>query len=186
MEAQKFLLSRRSFIRKAGLAVAALAVAPVALEAAAPAVARANEIAAGDVITANVYCEPDEFIITNVAGIKKGYLTNPKKPSSIFDTANRPDSPVTDNATVVSVNADGTQTIKIPLVNTVFRLVSVDSTKNEPAEIVDTESDGSYITSLTIQVPQGQATYVFPAHEYATLPVVTGTKDWPINVTIGF
>ena len=164
-------MDRRSFLKNAALAGAALLAAPAVLGAVEPQAALADDYTC----TCDVYVAQSDHGFAQVKG--NAYLTNPTTPKNLL-TGPFPNYSVADNATI-----DDDMVVTVNLVNTMFKLTSINSTSNDGgATIVDsTFEDGRY-TQLKIQVSSTDVDYVFTATEHAG--ILSMSKSWPIHVLV--
>lgn len=172
-------MDRRSFLKNAALAGAALVVAPVALGAVEPQAALADETC-----TANVSCNPDNALIDTMIGSDgRGYMTNANTPLH----GGFPTSPVSGNATY-TVDADGNYVITIPLVNTMFRLLDIAGTDDSNTIQIaqgekDTSSKPNRITSITVTSPVSSGAFtVTNVSEYAGYALIKDYANWPVLI----
>ena len=176
-------MDRRSFLKNAALAGAALLAAPAVLGAVEPQVALA-ETTSGT-MTANVWVKPTGAPAIAIGTNNVAYLTNATTPSGI--TGPVPTSPVEDNATYVD---DGTTlTVTIPLENTMFKLTDIGQWASGAMKIdqaaTEACNDGDRYTALVVTAPSGTTgTFQFEATEYAGFYLFAGTKTWPINIVL--
>ena len=168
-------MDRRAFLKNAALAGAALMVAPVALGAAEPKKALADE----GTCTCNLWVKPTGAPALAIGLGNVAYMTNPNTPGN----GGFPTSAVENNATYVD-NGDGTWTVTIPLVNTMFTLTSYVADDSTGATIESGEMSDGHYTSLVVTMPSTSATYQFSATEHAAYALYAGDKSWPINIQL--
>lgn len=173
-------MDRRSFLKNAALAGAALVAAPALLGAVEP----QKALAAEGAMTANVWVKPTDSAIQAIIGKDNvAYMTNPSTPLS----GGFPTSPMSNNA---GYTDDGTTlTVTIPLVNTMFTLTALTDWTSGAMTIVQDATaaynDGSRYTKLVVTVPSGTTgTFTFAATEYAGYFLFKGEKHWDINITL--
>lgn len=175
-------MDRRSFLKNAALAGAALLAAPTVLGAVEPQMALA-ETTSGT-MTANVWVKPTDSAIQAIIGKDNvAYMTNPNTPLN----GGFPTSPMSNNAEYTDDGAN--LTVTIPLQNTMFTLTALTDwtsgamTINQDA--TEAYNDGSRYTKLVVTVPSGTTgTFTFAATEYAGYFLFKGEKHWDINITL--
>lgn len=170
-------MDRRSFLKNAALAGAALLAAPAVLGAIEPQMALAD----GGTCTCNVWVKPTGAPALAIGSGNVAYMTNPTTPNGL--TGPFPTEPASNNATYVN-NGDGTWTVTIPLVNTMFTLTSYTRDDSTGAKIIAGDNSAGYYTSLTVTLPAISASYEFSAVEHASFSIYSGTKKWPIHIEL--
>lgn len=136
-------------------------------------------------VTANVYVGASDTPIGQNA-----YVTNPGKPP-----LNMPTSPVADNATLV-VQADGTELLTVPIVNTTFGVLSLPAASTDGVVDVASTTLATWattwggtkqrISSVTFDVTDfaggTQVATFSPSTEYADFLLYVGTKTWDLHL----
>ena len=111
------------------------------------------------------------------------YMTNGTNPNGEggYDKGT-PTKPVSDNAKL-KVYSDGTMEVAFDVVNPVFTLRSIAGC--DYAEIVDSQSNGSRITSLTIKLAKAKSEYTFM--DCTQYPTILGA-EWhvPMGLKVDF
>ena len=168
-------MDRRSFLKNAALAGAALVVAPVALGAVEPQTALAD----GGTCTCNVCVYYSDHKIALVG--KDAYMTDSSTPGN----GGFPTTPDSGNASWVE-DGDG-YLVTVDLVNSMFTLLTIndDSYDASGAKITSRIEEDGHITRLTIWVPD-EGTYSFTATEHAGYLPYLGNKSWPIRIIVSF
>ncbi len=168
-------MDRRSFLKNAALVGAALVAAPALLGAVEPQKALAD----GGTCTCNVWVKPTGAPAIAIGLGNVAYMTNPNTPGN----GGFPTSAAQDNASYTD-NGDGTWTVTIPLVNTMFTLTSYTDDGSQECKIESgAYSDGHY-TSLVVTLPAVSATYTYAATEHASYALYEGDKRWNINIQL--
>lgn len=170
-------MDRRSFLKNAALAGAALVVAPVALGAVEPQAALAD----GGTCTCNVWVKPTGAPAIAIGTGNVAYMTNPTTPDGL--TGPFPTEPASNNASYVD-NGDGTWTVTIPLVNTMFTLTSYTKDDSTGAVIEGGDNSTGHYTTLVVTMPAQSGSYAFSAVEHASFAIYSGTKKWPIHIEL--
>lgn len=167
-------MDRRSFLKNAALAGAALLAAPAVLGTVEPQMALADEVC-----TCNVCVYYSDHKIALVG--KDAYMTDSNTPGN----GGFPTTPASYNATYVE-NGDG-YLVTVDLVNSMFTLLTIndDSYDASGAKIVSRVEEDDHITRLSVWVPD-EGTYSFAATEHAGYLPYLGNKSWPIRIIVSF
>lgn len=170
-------MDRRSFLKNAALAGAALVVAPVALGTVEPQAALADEAATPKTgtCTCNVRVNYSDHKIALVG--KDAYMTDSSTPGN----GGFPTTPASGNASWVE---DGVgYLVTVDLVNTMFTLTTINDACLDDEDAKITNKVGSPITQLTVWVPD-EGTCSFTATEHAGYLPYLGDKSWPVRIIV--
>lgn len=186
-------LTRRDFVKVAGVAALTFASMPTAAFAAEDmAIATEAPVVAADAgdatytVTANIYVAASDSPIR-----KNAYVTNDGNPP-----ADKPTSPVSNNATLV-VKSSGKRLLTVPVVNTTFGVISFASSSTDGSVTVTETSttdwgtkwggDLTRIDSITFDVTNfttdGTTIATFsPCAEFADFLLYVGSKSWDLHL----